>query len=546
MNDGVGPRALVPSIIGGLSVAGLLIPEAIAYSSIAGLPPSFGLAAASIGPLAYATIGRSRLAVVSATSGAAALLAAAVGNAALTNVGRADCAVALTVLVGFLLFIAAALRISALTSFISRAVLKGFGLGLAITICIRQLPAFLGLTSNGTSLFEVLDSILVEAPHIHAPSAILAASSLIILMVSRRYKLASTGLILIVATTAAMRFAPPGRFGIATAGPIAVTLGVPHVPSLTARDWERLAQLAFPIAIVILAESWATIRSLAARHGDRIDAEREIAALALANLASAIFRGLPVGAGFSIGNANEQAGTPSRSGAVVAAVVAGFVTLTAKGWIALIPVPVLAAIVISALSHALSPRPIYALFRLNRDQYVALTAAIAVLILGIVNGLLVAVALSLLGLLRRFAYPRLSVLGKSGPHDFVDCSTHPDAEQIAGLLVIRPNAPLFFANAETILSGILERASTAHAQAIVLSLEESDDLDSTSVDALRDFNQTLCSNGQLLVLARVHDRVRAVLQRGGLSELAATATFSVDDAVRAAVQSGKLHLRRYG
>lgn len=529
------PRSFVlADLIGGISITGLMVPEAVAYSSIAGLPVAFGISAGVVGPLAYGVVGRSRLAVISATSSAAALLSAAIANAALPNVPRTDCAVALILLVSLFFLIGAVLRISTLTSFVSRTVLHGFGFGLAVTISVRQLPALLGMKSVQGNPWQILRWILSHLNTVQWQSLLLGAGALIFLSVSRRFKFAPAGLILIIATAAAIALGPPSHFNIAVVGPIAFELGLPHVPNLDPKDWARLAQFAAPVAIVILAESWATIRSLAAARGDPVSPGREIAALGLANLASGLLRGLPVGAGFSIGNANAQAGTMSRLGAIIAALAVAVAVLTARKWIASIPEPVLAAIVISALAHALSPRPFINLFRLGRDQWVAIAAAAAVLSLGIINGLLVAVGLSVLGLLRRLTYPHLSELGRAGTHDFVDCSTHPEARPIEGMLIIRPNAPLFFGNADSVLGAIARRARETQSKTVVISLEETDDLDSSSLEALTEFRQTMTAQHRKLLLARVHDKVRNMLSRGGLADLASTSTFSVDDAVHAA------------
>ena len=527
-------RPILADLVAGISLTGLMVPEGIAYSAIAGLPPSFGVSAAIIGPLGYAVVGRSRLAVVTATSGAAALLAAGIANAAMPGITRSDCALALTLLVALFFLIGAILRLSALTSFVSRAVLQGFGLGLAITITIRQLPILLGVTVRESAPLEIVGSIAAHIRSVHVQSALLGGGALIFLAISRRLGFVAAGLVLTLGSVIAMRFSPVGHFGIATAGRLGLELFAPHLPVMQLKDWARLAQLAFPIAVVLLAESWTTIRSLAAAHGDPVSPEREIAALGLANLASALWHGLPVGAGFSIGNANAQAGTSTRMGAVFAAIAVAIAVVVAAGWIALIPEPVLGAIVISALAHALSPKPIYSLFRLDRDQWVAVTAAVGVLLLGIVNGLLLAVALSLLGLLRRLAHPQLSVLGRTGDHDFVDCAVHTDARQIPGILVIRPNAPLFFGNAEAVLVEVAKRAQSEKASTIVLSLEESDDLDSGALEAIAEFREAMAAQKRHLILARVHDRARTVLERGGLADLAKDSTFSVDDAVRAA------------
>ena len=528
---------IVGDLVGGISLTGLMIPEAVAYSAIAGLPIAFGVTGAIVGPLAYAVIGRSRLAVVSATSGAAALLAAAIGSAAIAGIPRTDCAVALTVLVGLFFVVGAGLRVAALTSFISRAVLHGFGFGLAVTIAVRQLPALLGLHSVSGAPWQIVAGLAQHAGEISLPSLALGVAALLLLALSRRLKFTAGGLVIIIASAAAMKFAGPGHWGIATVGQITLAPTLPTVPRIEWRDWARLAQLAFPIAVVLLAESWATIRSLAAARGDPVSPQKEIAALGLANIASGLLRGLPVGAGFSISNANAQGGTVDRLGAVLGAVSIFIVALTAANAIALIPEPVLAAIVISALTHALSVRPFIALFRLGRDQWVALVAAAAVLVLGLINGLLVAVALSLLGLLRRLAHPHLSELGRSGAHDFVDCSMHSDAKKVPGMLIVRPDAPLFFGNADAVLGAVSQRASALDARTIILSLEESDDFDSSTIDALSDFSSAMAAQNRSLFLARLHDRVRTILIRGGLKELASAGTFSVDDAVKAASAS---------
>jgi len=535
MVGGPSRASVLKDFAGGISLAGLLIPEAVAYSSIAGLPPAFGITSAIVGPLAYATLGRSRLAVVSATSGAAALLAAGIANAAIPNASRADCALALTALVGLFFLLGAVLRVTSLTSFISRAVLHGFGFGLAITISIRQLPALLGLPATGGTLLQTLGSLIARAGEIQLPSLLAGVLVLIVLALARWLKIASAGLLVVVVSILAIRFGPANHFGISTAGPIAFEAVAPHLPAIAPRDWLRLAQFAFPIAIVILAESWATVRTLAATRGDPISAEREIAALGLANLVTALLRGLPVGAGFSIGNASAQAGTTSKLGAIFGAIAVAVAAFAIPGWVALIPQPVLAAIVISALTHALSPRSILSLFHLERDQWVAVTAAIGVLLLGIIDGLLLAVALSVLGLLSRLAHPSLSELGRAGTHDFVDCSAHPDATPIQGMLIIRPNAPLFFGNVDAVLVEAGRRAQATAATTIVVSLEESDDLDSSALDAISEFTEAMRAQRRSVILARVHDRARTVLERGGLAALAANSTFSVDDAVRKAL-----------
>jgi MFS superfamily sulfate permease-like transporter len=274
------------------------------------------------------------------------------------------------------------------------------------------------------------------------------------------------------------------------------------------------------------------MRSLALRHGDAIAPDRELAAIGVANLAAAAVQGMPVGAGFSAGAASEAAGATSRWTAVLAALTLAALALVARPWIAQLPEAVLAAVVVAALTHALDPKPLLRLWRIDRDQIVALTAMAGVLALGVLNGMLVAMALSVVALIQRLATPVLITLGRlDGGHDYVDILRHPDAEVPSGILILRPAGPLFFANTERILAEVEARVAAADARAIVFSLEESADLDSTALDCLDEFDRRLGKEGRRLQLARVRDVVRDLFAEAGLTSLAKRSSYSVDDAV---------------
>jgi MFS superfamily sulfate permease-like transporter len=343
-------------------------------------------------------------------------------------------------------------------------------------------------------------------------------------------------LLVIVAGIALGVFASPERWGVALAGSVSLVMPAWQLPPLAL--WPRLAQLALPIALILFAESWGTMRGLALKHGDPLDANRELGAIGAANLAAALVQGMPVGAGFSAGSANEAAGAQSRFAAVVASLAILALAVFASRWIARIPEPVLAAVVIAALTHALSPAPFMQLLRIRRDLWVAVGAALGVLVLGVLNGMLAAIVLSIALLLYDFSRPAISELGRIGDSsDFVDLARHEDARRVPGIAIYRPDAPLFFANAETAIRAITARIRTGNAVAVVLSLEESNDLDSTALEVLGEFAQSLAHDGRLLMLARIHDPVRELLVLAGLTELAANGTFSVADAVRRFVET---------
>ena len=533
-------QARSADLLAGLSVAGLLVPEAVAYAGIAGLAPGRALIAGVAGGLVYALVGRSRFAVVSATSSSASILAAALGSLAaapqlIGNIGHDALATAMTLMVGVMFTALGLFRLGGLAGFVSRPVLRGFAFGLAATIIIKQLPHLVHVTVAGSNIAQVVTGVATQVAQWHWPSLALGLAALAALVALRRVPGIPATLVVMAMGIALGSVGPLAHLGIALVGPTPIAM--PHLALPTdLAVWERIAQLAAPLTLIIFAESWGTIRGLALAHGDDISSNRELTAIGLANGAAALVQGMPIGAGFSIGSANAAAGAHSRMSAGVASLATLALVLLAGPLIARIPEPVLAAVVIAALLHALNPAPIVRLFHLRRDHWVAFAAALGVLVLGVLNGMLAAIALSLIQLLYRWSHPVTSELGQIGhSHDFVDISHHADALRVPGVAIFRPNAPLFFANAETVLRHIGLAARVRGASVLIISLEESDDLDATALDALDEFARSINACGARLILARTHDRVRDVLNAAGFGDLATASTFSVADAARHAI-----------
>jgi len=242
---------------------------------------------------------------------------------------------------------------------------------------------------------------------------------------------------------------------------------------------------------------------------------------------------MPVGAGFSGSSANESAGAVSRWAGLCAAIVMVAAIALAGEQIARVPEPVLAAVVISALLHSLDPKPLIRLWRLNKDYFVALAAAVGVMIFGVVDGMLLAVALSIAATLQRMSSPKLATLGElDETRNFVDVNYMPEAKTDAHILTLRPSQPLFFANAEATLSHVATLATSTGVRVAILSLEDSDSLDSTALDALIECEQSLARAGRTLVLARVKQDILEALGRVGPDgiSLRSRSYFSVADA----------------
>ena len=534
----------VGNVVAGVSVAGLLVPEAIAYAGIAGLAPQHAVVASVAGLLAYACVGSSRYAIVTPTSSSAAILAAAVATLSASGLAPTEAVVltgALVLVVGILFALAAAARLGHLAAFISRPVLRGFAFGLAITIVVKQLPHIAGVQVAGGGPAQMLLQLGQLVSAWNPWSLGLGGAAYLCLRIFKRVPhLPVAFVVMTLGILAAITLDLPA-LGVPLVGAIDLTKLHLGWPTLGRDMWLRVGELAIPLVVILYAESWGSVRALALRHGDSIDANRELAGLGLANLVSGAIQGMPVGAGFSGSSANEDAGASSKVAGMVAAGAIVLLMLVASHWLALLPQPVLAAVVISALTHALDPRPLVALWRLGRDELLATGAVIAIIALGVVHGMMLAVLLSIVAAVRRFSESRVAVLGDlDDTRDYVEVARHPGAVEHAGVLVVRPEQPLFFANAERALAGVRALLDArADVQVLVLSLEESVDLDSTALEVLSEFGAWLTRSQRRLMLARVKEDVRDLLLRTVVEGPPIPCFWSVTDAVAAARQTLK-------
>lgn len=526
---------LPADLLAGLAVAGVLLPQVVAYAGIAGVAPWHAFVATLCGLVVYAGLGGSRFAAVSPTSSAAAVFASAVAA------GGMAMGLALVLLTAGLFLLAALLRADFLGAFISRPVLRGFTWGLTVTIVLTQLPPLLGLHAGTHEPLPLAAELAGQLGRTHLPSLLLGATALALWLLLRhgvRQSWLPPSLLVLALGTAWAALAGNAH-GVALVGPLQLPEWRPSLPALPLQGWLRAAQIAPALLLIVFAESWSSVRSLSLHSGEPVRIRRELAALGSANLASGLLQGLPVGAGFSAAVANQSSGARSKLAGLAAAAALALLLWQGRAVLALMPLPVLAAVVIGILASNLWPRPVIESLRLGGDAWLAVAAAASVLAFGVLFGMLVAVALSLVLAVRGFSIPRVVEIARlPGTHDFLDVAHHPGLEAPApGVLLARPEEPLFFANAEAALRRVRTLARTRQARVVVLSLEMSDTLDSTSIEAIGEFDAALRQQGTRLLLARVKDRLRADLARAGLDRFdAADAVpperlfWSVDDA----------------
>jgi MFS superfamily sulfate permease-like transporter len=529
-------------LLAGLSIAGLLLPEAVAYSSIAALAPQAGVIALFAGLLCYGLFGTSRFAIVSATSSSAAVLAAA--TATLANGDpqlRSTLAIGLVLVTGAFFLLAGLFKLGSVTSFIAKPVLRGFAFGLALTIILKQVASVVGVHLTDATLVRFLPQLLEQLPQWNWAAAGVGAVALALLWLFARFRRLPGGLLVVVIGIAAGQWLDLTAYGVKLIGVIDLSLEVPKLPVLPFADWLRLGELAFAMVMILYAESYGSISAYALKHGDRVSSNRDLLALGASNLLSGLFHGMPAGAGYSATSANEAAGATSRLAGIVAALVVLIIVLTVLPYLALTPEPILAAIVIHALGRGLSLQPLGRYFIWRRDRLLVICAVGAVLVLGVLDGLLVAVAISVLLMLKQMSAADIQILGRiDGGHDFVDIGRHPSAQTVHGVLIVRPGEALFFANVERILGGALRlvRHSQESIHTVILSLEESPDLDGTSIEALQEFFVRVHQEGKRLILARLKDDAQAalaVLPANGV----VLSGLSVDGAVQQALELNK-------
>jgi high affinity sulfate transporter 1 len=509
-------------LLAGLTIVALLVPEGMAYAELAGMPPQAAFYAAPAGLVLYAMFGSSRQLVVAVSSAIAVMSAATVTD--LAPQGSAEFIVltsVLALLVGAIATLAGILRLGRLAQFFSESVLTGFVFGLALVIAIKQLPKLFGLEAGHGNFFERLWDLIVHLPETHLPTLVVGLACLLLLILLERYfhRIPAALVAMVFGILVVTLFSLDGR-GVHIIGEIPAGLAPPKLPLVPLRDVLRLIPGAIGIALVAFAEAIGPARSFASKHKYRIDADQELIGLGMANLGAGLFQGFSIGSSLSKSAANDNAGAKSQMSGLIAAAATILVALFLTPLFRNLPEAALAAIVIVAIAGMFKVKEMWRLYRVRKADFaLALVALLGVLIFEVVVGLSIAVATSLLVLIARASAPKLSILGRVPDSiDFSDVRRHPDNRTIPGLVIVRPNEGLFFANATSLAEEIRDEvlSSDPPARAVLLDLEMTFDLDVPSLDALVELKEGLAEEGVDLMLVRVHQDVREMLKHSGV------------------------------
>ena len=508
-------------VIAGVVLTTLLVPQGMAYAELAGLPAITGLYTTILCLIGYALFGPSRILVLGPDSSLGPMIAATI-LPILGSDGSPERAIALAsmlaLIVGAIMIAAGIAKLGFVADLLSKPTQIGYMNGLALTILIGQLPKLFGFSTDANGLINEARAFvhgLASGEAVGAAVAIGLVSLAVILVLGRWLPRIPGVLVAVVVAIAASAAFNLADHGVSLVGTLPKGFPPLTVPSPIS-DLPLLVAGALGISLVALTDTISTASSFAARTGQEIDGNGEMIGIGAANVAAGFFQGFPVSTSGSRTAVAEQAGAKTQLTGVVGAALIVLMLVLAPGLLKNLPNPTLAAVVIAAsLSLADVPGTLR-LWRQRRVEFLlSITAFLGVALLGVLQGIAVAVALSILNVFRRAWWPYQTTLGHvPGLEGQYDRTTHPEAEELPGLVIFRFDAPLFFANARTFRDQI-RRAAAAdpRPQWIVIAAEPITDVDTTAADMLADLDQELNADGTSLVFAELKDPVREKLKR---------------------------------
>ena len=516
------PQTLRLDVIAGLTAAAVVLPKAMAYATVAGLPVAVGLYTALLPMVIYALLGTSRVLSVSSTT-TLAILAGVQLSVVVPDGDPARLMVAgatLTGLVGVILMLASLLRLGFVANFISTPVLTGFKAGIGIVIVLDQVPKLMGVHIAKQGFFHDLLSVAAQVPHSSLLTLAVAGATLAVLIgMERLWPHSPAPLVAVGGGIAASWF-----FGLKTQGVAIVGLIPQGLPSLTLPDLVLVEQLlpgALGIALMSFTESIAAGRAFAGPGEPQINANRELLATGAANLGGAFFGAMPAGGGTSQTAVVRAAGGQSQKASLITAGAAAATMVLLAPLLGLLPHATLAAVVIVYSVGLIQPAEFRAILKVRTMEFRwAITACLGVLLFGTLKGIVVAIVLSLIGLSSQTAQPRVSIIGRKRGADVLRplSPEHPDDETFDGLLIVRPEGRIFFVNAPYVGEQIKALIAQYQPQVVALDMSRVPDIEYSALQMLMEGEARFAERGVTLWLAALNPGVLEVVRKAGLAE----------------------------
>ncbi len=509
-------------VVAGLTAAAVVLPKAMAYATVAGLPVAVGLYTAFIPMLIYALLGTSRVLSVSSTTTLAILAGTELGLVVPDgDPSKLVTATAtLTALVGVMLLLARLMRLGFVANFISAPVLTGFKAGIGLVIVLDQVPKLLGVHITRQGFFHDIVSVVHHVPETSPWTLVVAGATLFVLIgMERLWPHSPSPLVAVGGGIAASWFLGLDALGVSTVGLIPQGF-----PSLTLPDLALVEQLvpgALGIALMSFTETIAAGRAFARTGDPPIIANRELVATGAANLGGALIGAMPAGGGTSQTAVVRAAGGRSQKASLVTAGTAVATMLLLAPLLGLLPNATLAAVVIVYSVGLIQPVEFLAIHKVRTMEFRwAIVAALGVLIFGTLQGIVVAIIVSLIGLFSQTAHPRVSIVGRKRGADVLRplSPEHPDDETFDGLLIVRPEGRLFFANAQDVAAQISALVAQHKPRVLALDMSRVPDIEYSALQALMEGEQRATERGAVVWLVALNPGVLEVVRKAGLDQ----------------------------
>lgn len=517
-----GSSALRFDVVAGLTAAAVVLPKAMAYATVAGLPVAVGLYTAFIPMVVYALLGSSHVLSVSSTTTLAILAGTQLGLVVPDGdpAKLVTATATLTALVGAMLILARLMRLGFVANFISTPVLTGFKAGIGLVIVLDQVPKLLGIHIAKQGFFVDLLSVVHHLPQTSLLTLAVAAATLLVLIgMERLWAHSPAPLVAVGGAIAASWF-----FGLQALGVSTVGLIPQGFPSLTLPDFALVQQLApgaLGIALMSFTESIAAGRAFARPAEPPINANRELIATGAANMAGALLGAMPAGGGTSQTAVVRAAGGRSQKASLVTAGAAAATMLLLAPLLGLLPNAALAAVVIVYSVGLIQPVEFLAIRKVRTMEFRwAIVAALGVLVFGTLKGIMVAIILSLIGLSSQTAHPRVSVIGRKRGADVLRplSPEHPDDETFEGLLILRPEGRLYFVNAQDVAEQIGALVAQYQPRVLTLDMSRVPDIEYSALQALMEGERRATERGAIVWLAALNPGVLEVVRHAGLDK----------------------------
>ena len=511
-------------MVAGVTLAAYAIPVSLAYAGLAGLPPQAGVYGYLLGGLGYALLGSSRQLAIGPTSAISLMIAGAVGAMAEGDAQRyAQIASLAALAVAVLCLMAWILRLSALVKLISDSILVGFKAGAGLTIAMTQLPSLFGVLGGGHNFIERLLLFAGQIGQTHYLVLALSIVAIVLLVFGERLfpgKPIALGVVA-VSIIAASAFGLPA-LGVPVTGEIPAGLPTLARPAVRLRDIDGIFPLAAGCLLLAYIEGVSAGRTFAAKHGYALDPRQELLGIGAANFITALGHGYPVAGGLSQSAVNDKAGARTPLALVFASVTLALCLLFLTGLLENLPKAVLAAVVMTAVAGLLDFPALFHMWRVSRiDFYAAAIALGAVLLLGILQGILLAALASVLMLLVSASRPHVAFLGRvPGTNNYSDMARHPENQPLPGVIAFRPEASLLYVNADAVLEAVLSRLDAPAASEIrmvICDLSASPHIDLAGSRMLHELHGKLAARGIALRII-AHARVRDLLRADGVGD----------------------------